>query len=185
MKSIVRSGASAASILGATALVAALTLTLGAAPAAAAGGLGGRHGGGGGFHGGHGGHSTVLVASPFLFSPFAWDWFYAFGWGYPGYGYRPEGGLDPVVARAEGLGGFDLNVKPRTAEVWVDGKHVGLVRDFDGYPSFLWLEQGDHTIVISKDGFTTWEQAVSVVAGRIADMKIALAPGASTPPSTD
>ncbi|HEX2465183.1 MAG TPA: PEGA domain-containing protein [Thermoanaerobaculia bacterium] len=110
---------------------------------------------------------------------------HGFGWGYPGYGYRPAGGLDPVVARVEGLGGFDLNVKPRTAEVWVDCKFVGLVRDFDGYPSFLWIEQGDHTIAISKVGFATWEQSVSVDAGRIAEMKIALAPGASTPPSTD
>jgi hypothetical protein len=50
----------------------------------------------------------------------------------------------------------------------VDGKFVGLVRDFDGYPSFLWIEQGDHTIAISKVGFATWEQSVSVDAGRIA-----------------
>ncbi len=88
-----------------------------------------------------------------------------------------------MVARAEGLGGFDLNVKPRTAEVWVDGRYIGLVRDFDGYPSFLWLEQGDHTIAISKGGYTTWEQEVSIDAGRVSDMKLALAPGASAPPT--
>jgi PEGA domain-containing protein len=175
-----------ASIAMAVAVTLALAGLVADPPAFADGRHGGGHGGrGGGFHGGfHGGRSALVVASPF-FSPFGWDWFYGFGWPYSPYGYRPEGGLDPVVARAQGLGGFDLNVKPRTAEVWVDGKYVGLVRDFDGYPSFLWLEQGDHTIAISKGGYATWEQEVTIDAGRVSEMKIDLVAGPSQPPSDD
>ena len=183
MRSAERSGISAALTLGAIAVAVALTLI--ATPAVADRGRGGHggHGHGGSRGGGHHGHAWFVVATP-LYSPFAWDWFYGYGWGFPGYGYRPQGGLDPVVARAEGLGGFDLDVKPRRAEVWVDGKFVGLVRDFDGYPAFLWLEEGEHTVAISMVGFTTWEQSVSIDAGRVSDMKIALAPTPRAPASS-
>ena len=37
----------------------------------------------------------------------------------------------------------------------------------------------------SQVGFTTWEQNVSIDAGRVSDMKIALAPASSPPASTD
>jgi hypothetical protein len=123
---------------------------------------------------------------PLLLLSLRLDWFWGYGWSYPGYAYRAQGGLDPGVARAEGLGGFDLDIKPRSAEVWVDGKFVGLVRDFDGYPSFRWLAQGTHTVAISKLGFATWEQEVSIDAGRVTSLKLALAPGTrGSPQSSD
>lgn len=174
--------------IAAAALVGAVALALAVSPAGADRGRGGRggHGGQGG-RGGHGGHGggSVVVASPRFYSPFAWDWYYGYGWGHPGYGYRPPGGLDPAVARAQGLGAFDLDVKPRTAEVWVDGRYIGLARDFDGYPAFLWLEEGEHTIALSKPGFATWEQPVAIDAGRVSAMRLALAAGPRTPPSAD
>lgn len=114
---------------------------------------------------------------------------------YPGYGFyasafhpwglyprRIEGGLAPGVARAMGLGAIDFDVKPRKAEVWVDGEYAGTVRDLDGYPSYLWLEKGTHRIAIYKGGYQTWENDVRIVPGRRLELELRLAPGDSPPP---
>ena len=91
--------------------------------------------------------------------------------------------LPPALARLHGFGGLDLNVKPKKAEVWVDGHYAGTTADFDGYPSFLWLEEGDHTVAIYKGGYLTWEQEVGVFPGAVSSLKFRLAPGPSEPPA--
>ena len=119
-----------------------------------------------GFYGAH-------YYSPF-FNPY---------WGPHYYGRRGEGQqLNPAVARALKLGALDLNVKPRDADVFVDGTFVGKVRDFDGYPGYLWLEAGSRSVAIYKGGFATYEAQFGVAPGVVTELKLKLLAGASEPP---
>jgi hypothetical protein len=86
-------------------------------------------------------------------------------------------------AMMSGMGGLDLNVKPNQAEAWVDGKYVADARDLDGDPSYLWLKQGAHHIVLYKAGFRSFEQDVDVNAGIVRELKVKLEKGESQPPA--
>lgn len=114
--------------------------------------------------------------------------YYAFGYGpffgpYLGpYAYGPPGGLDLNVALLAGVGGIDLNVKPGQAEVWVDGKYTAEARDLDGYPSFLWLPEGVHRLVVYKGGYARFEEEVEVQRGVVKELKVRLEEGDSEPP---
>ena len=80
-----------------------------------------------------------------------WGWG---GWGaYPPACFAPEGGVSMGAAMMAGLGAVELNVKPNRADVWVDGKYVGEARDLDGYPSYLWLAEGEHRVAVHKGGY--------------------------------
>ncbi|HSB60732.1 MAG TPA: hypothetical protein VLI67_03365, partial [Vicinamibacteria bacterium] len=110
--------------------------------------------------GGFGGRGGAYFGGFYGFSPF---FGYGFGpywapyWGpYAGPYFRPEGGVDMNAAMIAGFGAVDLDVKPGQAEVWVDGRYVGEARDLDGYPSYLWLEQGAHKLAIYKGGYLTF-----------------------------
>jgi hypothetical protein len=125
-----------------------------------------------------------VAPSPFFYGSF----YYPFYWGPRFYPYRPfaeTGGLRPGVARALGIGALKLNVKPRKAEVFVDGELVGQVRNFDGYPSFLWLEEGKHRITIYKGGFKTFEEEIEFTPGIVRSLKLRLLAGESDRPGGD
>jgi hypothetical protein len=71
-----------------------------------------------------------------------WDdpGYYGGGYGY-GYGYaRDEGSLR-------------IKVKPREADVYVDGYFAGEVDDYDGVFQRLRLEPGPHRIELREDGY--------------------------------
>ena len=133
--------------------------------------------------GGRGGARVVRVGvtggfySPFFYRGFA----YPIGF-YAGPYRAAEGGLNLGVARAMDLGALDLKIKPSKAEVWVDGELVGQARDFDGYPSYLWLERGRHTITVYKGGYETFEQTLRIQPGAVVDLKLKLVRGGSEPP---
>jgi hypothetical protein len=73
-------------------------------------------------------------------------WFWGAPYGYGGYGYGYPG------ARYD-LGSVRLKVKPREAQVFVDGYYVGLVDEFDGVFQRLRIQEGPHTIEVRQDGF--------------------------------
>jgi PEGA domain len=137
----------------------------------------------GGFHG----RPVIRLGGFYGFPAFPYygfDYGYGFGFG-PYFGpnlYRPEGGIDLNVAMMAGYGAVDLNVKPGQAEVWVDGKYVGEARDLDGYPSFLWLEQGTHRVAIYKGGYATFDEVIQVQRGLKKDLKVRLEKGESERP---
>jgi PEGA domain-containing protein len=89
----------------------------------------------------------------FYYSPWAWGpgyygpGYYA-GPGYGGYGY--DGGS------------IKLKVKPRDAEVFVDGYFAGQVDDFDGVFQALKLDSGAYRIEVRKPGFETLQFDVRV-----------------------
>jgi hypothetical protein len=101
---------------------------------------------------------------------------------YAGGYFRPEGGIDLGVAMVAGFGAVNLNVKPKEAEVWVDGKYVAEAQNLDGSPSYLWLKKGSHHLVIYKGGFAPVEEDVDVMPGMKTDFKVRLQKGDAPPP---
>jgi hypothetical protein len=149
-----------------------------------AGGRGGR-GGHGGHHGGH------VVVGGFYGFPYPYPYpYFGFGFGYgPYYGgywgpwaYGPPGGVDMSAAFTAGYGAVDLSAKPGSAEVWDDGKFVAEAKDLDGYPSYLWLPEGAHHVIVYKGGYARFEEDVEVQRGYRKELKVRLEKGESQPP---
>ena len=115
-----------------------------------------------------------------------WGWgpYGGGGWGWgPGPYYYGEPGRGVLgYAMASGMGALDMNVKPNRAEVWVDGRYVADARELDGDPSYLWLKQGTHHIVVYKSGYRSYERDVDVHVGVIRELKAVLEKGESQPP---
>lgn len=134
--------------------------------------------------------------SPVRYAP--WGWIYgtaglasfSIGTGYPytGYGYY---GPDPYYGYGSGYysggyyggrpstfdtGGVRLKVRPREAQVFVDGYYAGLVNDFDGVFQELRLSQGGHKIEVRMPGFETAYFDVHVQPGRTIDVREDLRP---------
>ena len=130
--------------------------------------VGGRFGGFGGYYPYWGWGSPYYYCG---FSPF-----------YGPYAWRPEGGVDMNVAMMAGYGAVDLDVKPGDAEVWVDGKFLAEAKNLDGYPSYLWLKEGAHHLVVYKGGFRKFEEDVEVDRGVRKELKIRLEKGDAEPP---
>ena len=138
-------------------------------------------------HRGGGGHGRVVVYGGGFYG--GWNpWFgFGYGWGpwgwggayYPGY---PAGGVDMNYAMMSGMGAVELNVKPNRADVWVDGRYVGEARDLDGYPTYLWLQDGGHRLQVYKGGFKVFDDQIDVRRGMRSEIKLKLEPGESQPP---
>jgi len=96
---------------------------------------------------------------PYVFyDPFS-PWYRGYGnygygpYGYPSYGYSGYGYPSSYSAFADG--DLRLKVKPRDAQVFVDGYYVGIVDDFDGVFQRLHLPSGPHRIEVRAPGFET------------------------------
>lgn len=90
----------------------------------------------------------------------------------------------PYIPRSAGadLGALNLVIKPKKSEVYLDGRFVGRAKDFDGYPGYLWLEEGTYEITLVRDGYVTFADRVVIRTGQIIDMELRLQQGLSTPP---
>jgi hypothetical protein len=141
----------------------------------------------GGFRGGHGG-GRIIVGGYFgpsfgfdywgpYWGPY-WGGYMSPYWGAP-YSYAPS--YDMNAAAINGMGAVDLKVKPNRAEVWVDGRYAGEARDLDGSPTYLWLKEGEHKLVISKGGYAKFETKIDVLRGNRRTLKIQLQQGPSEP----
>ena len=126
------------------------------------GGYRGRYPGNGPHNAGWWGPSTVYMARPYYYDPFwvsgAFGWspmFYApwsLMWAAGGYGPYPGWGYGSTTFNT---GGLRLKMKPREAQVFVDGFLAGSVDDFDGVFQSLRLAPGGHKIEVRMDGFET------------------------------
>ena len=113
---------------------------------------------------------------PWGYGGFGLGYFYYSPWGwnpnYHGYGYGPSYGYGGYGSGSYGSGsygygggryssyGYDagsvkLKVRPRDAEVYVDGYFAGHVDDFDGVLQSLKLDSGAYRLEIRKAGFET------------------------------
>ena len=73
----------------------------------------------------------------------------SYGYPYGSYGYSRSSYTYP------GDGELRLKIKPREAQVFVDGYYVGIVDDFDGVFQRLRLEPGPHRIEVRASGYET------------------------------
>jgi hypothetical protein len=97
-----------------------------------------------------------------------------YGYGYGGnYGY---GSSSPWQPTGYDIGGIRLKIRPRDAQVFVDGYYAGLVDDFDGTFQSLRLEQGGHKLEIHMPGFEDLELDVHVQPGRTITLSEQLRP---------
>lgn len=113
-----------------------------------------------------------------------WGWFW---WGndtyYDDYYYG-----DPYYRGGRGYsdrretGALDLDVSPGRTQVYLDGQYIGTVDQYDGFPTYLWLEKGTYDIVFFLDGYKTVARQVSVYPGTVIDFDDRLEPGASVRP---
>ncbi len=109
---------------------------------------------------------------------YMWDPYY-YGWGRPfGYDYGYYGGY---AGRYDDTGAVRVQVKPRDAQVFVDGYYVGVVDEFDGTFQRLRLDTGPHRIEIRKDGFETLRFDVRVTFDHTITLRGELKPAAPTP----
>jgi len=92
---------------------------------------------------------------PYVFyDPYS-PWYRSYGnYGYGPYGYPSYGAYGyPSSYTAFADGDLRLKVKPRDAQVFVDGYYVGLVDDFDGVFQRLHLPSGPHRIEVRAPGW--------------------------------
>ena len=98
-----------------------------------------------------------------------------YGYGYGGYPY-PPGPYSPWQVSGYDIGAVRLKIRPRDAQVFVDGNYAGLVDDFDGTFQSLRIEQGGHKIEIHMPGYEDLELDVHVQAGRTITLSETLRP---------
>ena len=106
-----------------------------------------------------------------FYNPFYWGYGYPFygasplwdTWGsiYPGY----YGGSVYAAPSGTATGDLKLKVKPREAEVYVDGYFAGLVDNFDGLFQKLKIEPGAHRVEIRAEGYEPVTFEVRVIPG--------------------
>jgi hypothetical protein len=116
------------------------------------------------------GHGRVFVGAGF-YAPF---WAYDPWYGYPFYGPYPYPYPYPYYAFDPGSS-VRVEVKPKQAEVYVDGYYAGVVDDFDGVFQRLPVYPGDHEIELYLDGYRTVKQHVYTSAGRTFKLKYQMA----------
>jgi hypothetical protein len=85
-----------------------------------------------------------------LYYPYYPSYYGVYGpYGYGAYGY-------PSTSYTYGFeGAVRLKVKPRDAQVFVDGYYVGVVDEFDGVFQRLHIEAGPHRIEVRAPGYET------------------------------
>lgn len=121
----------------------------------------------------------------------AWNWWVGYGhypspYGYygPGGYYGPEyGGVAVYSGRVRpSMGAIDTDVWPAKAEVYIDGQYVGVVDNFDGFPRYLWLDEGTYDIAFYKPGFVTLARQITIRPGLVIDVEDRLTEGESVHP---
>lgn len=123
------------------------------------------------------GPGPVRFVRPYHYDPFwasgAFGWspmFYApwsLMWGTAGYGPYPFFGGSTTFD----TGGLRLKVRPRDAQVFVNGFYAGIVDDFDGLFQSLRLAPGGHKLEIRMPGYETFTLDVHVQPDRTTTIK--------------
>jgi len=120
-------------------------------------------------------HPTNHYYRSYYYRPYAyWNWYGAPYW-YPYYRpyyYRPYGS-----GYYYGYGEIRLEIKPKTAKVYVDGDYVGILDDFDSWHQRLDIEPGKHRIVVRESGFAPYVETIRVLPGRNYHIKQQMQPG--------
>ena len=115
-----------------------------------------------------GGGTTLIVPGGYYGGYFPWGYEglgigdYYGGYYDPGYGGSYQG----YSSGGAYEGRLRLKVKPKEAEVFVDGYFAGIVDDFDGVFQRLHIETGPHRIELRADGYEPLSFEVNIQPGR-------------------
>ncbi len=137
-----------------------------------------------GYSVGFGYHSGYHHYRPYYWRPYG-------GYGFGGYGYYPysfgyNGYYGPSYYYRPysygsyygyGYGQIRLEIKPKTAKVYVDGGYSGIVDDYDGWWQRLNVEPGNHRIVVREGGFVPYVETVRALPGNDYHIKVQMQPG--------
>jgi hypothetical protein len=104
-----------------------------------------------------------------------------YGYGSGAYGAIGVGGGGAYGGGGE-MGALDLDVRPEKAQIFVNGEYVGIADQYDGYPGYLWLEEGTYDIVIFMEGHQTISRQYSVYPGLVVDVNDKMVPGEARRP---
>jgi hypothetical protein len=123
-----------------------------------------------------------VLPAPFPFTPFIGQGALTFGrfafwpWGVwlPIAVYTSPAALEAPLLGAP-VGGVQLDIDPRRAQVYVDGAYAGLVEEFSGYFHHLELPAGSHEIAIVAPGYEPLTLHVSVAPGATVAQRATLA----------
>ncbi len=81
------------------------------------------------------------------------------------------------LQRRTDLAALDLEIRPKRAKVYVNGRFIGRAGRFDGYPALLWLTEGDHQLAFYKEGYGTLVRDFNLHQGERVQVRIRLEPG--------
>ncbi len=148
--------------------------------------------GGGSWHG-HGGFSSYPRWYRYYGPGWWWAPYGSWGWWWLGDNYWPPYYGDPYYNdpyyhgrrsydRDREVGALDLDVSPGRTQVYLDSQYIGTVDQYDGFPTYLWLDKGTYDIVFYLDGYKTVARQVSVYPGTVIDFDDRLEPGQSVRP---
>ena len=92
-------------------------------------------------------------------------------WRYGPYRYGPY-----FYGRYDYSGSLRLEVKPKEAEVYVDGYRAGIVDDYDGIFQRLYVRPGGHELTFYLDGYRTAHESIYVEPTTGRSLKLTLTP---------
>ncbi len=130
------------------------------------------------------GHAVVVGGGYWGYPYWGWNWGFgwgwgwgwgpygAYGWGYPGYGYPGYYYGDEYGPGAS----VRLQVKPKDAQVYVDGYYAGIVDDYDGVFQRLRVRAGQHEVVLYLKGYHTVRQVLNLRLGEDYKVHYTMAP---------
>jgi hypothetical protein len=134
---------------------------------------GGGHAGGAVYGGGHwgGGYMRGYWGGPYGgWGGYWWDplWYGPY-WGFPYYRYWDRGYYDNSAE-------LRLEVRPKDAQVYVDGYYAGIVDDFNGVFQRLHVRPGRHELALYMPGYRTVRQNLFLSVGQDSKVKFDLVP---------
>lgn len=98
-------------------------------------------------------------------------WYGGYGGGYPGYSYGGSYSSGGYSQTYRDTGNLRLKIKPREAQVFVDGYFVGVVDSFDGSFQRLSLDGGSHKVEVKADGYEPLQLDVLITPGETVTYK--------------
>ncbi len=110
-------------------------------------------------------------------------WHWRVSW-WPWWGYWGPWPTVYAAAVPPDLAVVDTDVEPEDARVYLDGRLIGTADDFDGYPSYLFLEPGTYELEFALPGYASEKVIIEAKAGRYfsLDNRLQRQPGEQRPP---
>lgn len=137
----------------------------------------------GGYRGGH--HYGSHYGSYYPYFSYYGRSFSIGYWGLPYFYYWP-GSLSYTRIfpnrRYGASGALDINIRPKKTEIYVDGQYIGVAGRYDGFPSYLWLEEGTYDVVFYRQGYETLARQYTIYPGLTVDVNDRLVPGQAIRP---